>query len=87
LNTARRERLKLAAAEGVAMTDPRLQRLAVQIHTLGPRPLYELLREIDAGAELGPTLERYARLAPLAEFIAAHGGDDFRPLRVVGGRR
>jgi len=69
------------------MMDPRLQRLAAQIHTLGPRPLYELLRELDAGAELRPTLERYARLAPLADFIAANGGDDFKPLRVVGGRR
>jgi hypothetical protein len=72
---------------GVAMTDSRLQRLAAQIHTLGPRPLYELLRELNAGAELGPTLERYARLAPLTEFIAANDGDDFRPLRVVGGRQ
>jgi hypothetical protein len=69
------------------MTDPRIQRLAAQIHALGPRPLYELLRELDAGAELGPTLERYAKLAPLAEFIAANDGDDFKPLRVVGSRR
>jgi hypothetical protein len=69
------------------MTDPRLQRLAAQIHTLGPRPLFELLRELDDGAELRPTLEAYARLAPLAEFIAANDGDDFKPLRVVGGGR
>lgn len=69
------------------MMDPRLQRLAAQIHTLGPRPFYELLRELDTGAELAPTLERYARLAALAEFIAANGGDDFRPLRIVRGGR
>ena len=71
------------------LRDPaRLQRLAAQIHSLGPRPFYELLRELDEGAELHPTLERYARLAPLAEFIASHGGDQFPPaLRVVEGGR
>jgi hypothetical protein len=69
------------------MSTPRLQRLAAQIHTLGPRPLFELLLELDAGAELRPTLERYARLAPLAGFIAANHGDRLASaLRAVGGR-
>jgi hypothetical protein len=59
----------------------RLRYLAGRIHALGPRPLYELLRQLDAGAELHPTLEAYARLP--AKFIAAHGGDRLMPLRAV----
>ena len=51
----------------------RLCYLARRIHALGERPLLELLRELDAGAELLPTLERYARLP--GELIKAHGGD------------
>jgi hypothetical protein len=70
------------------MTDARLRLLARRIHGLGPRPLYELLRELDAGAELGPRLEAYARLAPLADFIRAHGGDQLPVPRIIaGGRR
>jgi hypothetical protein len=72
------------------MTDARLRLLAGRIHRLGPRPLYELLRELDAGAELGPRLEAYARLAPLADFIHAFGGDQLpapRLISVRGGRR
>ena len=61
--------------------DVRLRYLAGCIHGLGPRPLYELLRQLDAGADLHPTLEAYARLP--AEFIAAHGGDRLMPLRAV----
>ena len=61
--------------------DVRLRYLAARIHGLGPRPLYELLRQLDAGAELHPTLEAYARLP--AKFIAAHGGDRLMPLRAV----
>jgi hypothetical protein len=59
----------------MSTTAPRLRHLARQIHALGERPLYELFRELEAGAELMPTLETYARLYPLAEFIAAFGGD------------
>ena len=51
----------------------RLRHLARRIHRLGERPLYELLAELSAGADLSTTLERYARLP--ADFIAAFGGD------------
>jgi hypothetical protein len=55
--------------------DVRLRRLARQIHTLGERPLFELFRELNAGADLHPTLEIYARIAHLADFIRAQDGD------------
>jgi hypothetical protein len=68
--------------------DSRLRRLSQQPHRLGPRPLYEFLRELDSGADLWPRLERYARLAPLASFIAELDGEQFRDLHVInGGRR
>ncbi len=38
----------------------RLILLTRHIHRLGPRPLYELFRELDAGAPLWPRLERFA---------------------------
>jgi hypothetical protein len=65
---------------------PRLQHLARQIHGLGERPLYELFRELERGADLHDTLERYARLSPLAEFIAALGGDRFAKPRVLSAK-
>jgi hypothetical protein len=65
----------------------RLRYLAGRLHTLGPRPLSEFLLELDAGAELHPALERYARLAPLAGFIRVMDGDRLPPARLVGGRR
>jgi hypothetical protein len=49
--------------------------LGARIHDLGPRPLAELFIELLAGADQHDTLERYARLSPLAGFIAANGGD------------
>jgi hypothetical protein len=57
--------------------------LARQIHALGERPLFELFRELKRGADLHDTLERYARLSPLAEFIAALGGDRLAKPRIV----
>jgi hypothetical protein len=53
----------------------RVHLLAAHIHKLGPRPLAELFIELMAGAEPHDALERYARLSPLAGFIAANGGD------------
>lgn len=40
----------------------RLRQLAAHLHRLGPRPVFELLREVDAGADLLERLERYAEL-------------------------
>jgi hypothetical protein len=45
--------------------------------------LYELFLELERGADLYDTLERYARLSPLAEFIAALGGRDLPKMRAV----
>jgi hypothetical protein len=64
----------------------RLQYLASRIHKLGPRPFFELLRELAPGADLMSVLERYARLANLGEFISHLGGDRLPPpARIVGG--
>jgi hypothetical protein len=65
----------------------RLRQLAKRIHALGERPLYELLVELDEGAELRPTLEAYGRLEPLVGFIREHGGDRLPGPRVVNGGR
>jgi hypothetical protein len=64
-----------------ALPRERLACLARRIHALGERPLYELFRELEAGAPLHERLERYAALP--ADFIAALGGDRLPPLRSV----
>ena len=81
-------RRKLIAAVAPAacrrtIPDVRLRQLAGRIHSLSPHPLFELLRQLDGGAELHPTLEAYARLP--ANFIAAYGGDRLMPPRAVDG--
>jgi len=67
------------------LPDERVRHLAARIHSLGARPLFELFRELAHGAELHTTLEAYARLAPLASFIRANGGDRLPQLRVAAG--
>jgi len=69
-----------------APADLRLRRLAVALHELGPRPIYEFLREIEAGADVRARLEAYARLP--AGFVRANGGDKFLPISfgMEGGR-
>jgi hypothetical protein len=65
----------------------RLRRLARQIHPLGERPLAELFIQLAEGAPLLATLERYARLEALGDFIRANGGDRLTRLRSVRGGR
>jgi hypothetical protein len=65
----------------------RLQALAARIHLLGPGPLAHLLTELANGAEPLSRFEAYARLAPLADFIAEWGGDQIPGLRVLNGGR
>ena len=60
-----------------APADLRLRRLAFALHALGERPLYELLREVEDGADLRERLEAYARLP--VDFIRANGADKFQP--------
>jgi hypothetical protein len=45
-----------------APAEARFRHLAKHLHRLGPRPSYELLREIAAGADVFERLERYAAL-------------------------
>jgi hypothetical protein len=66
---------------------PRVHYLARRIHLLGERPLAELFIELAAGGDLHGVLERYARLAPAADFIRALGGDRLPAPRVVSGER
>jgi hypothetical protein len=67
---------------------PRVHYLTRRIHLLGERPLAELFIELAAGSDLHGVLERYARLAPAADFIRALGGDRLTtPRAVSGGRR
>jgi len=70
-----------------APADLRLRRLASALHALGPRPIYEFLREIEAGADLRERLEAYAAIP--AGFVRANGGDQFPPISfaVNGGLR
>jgi hypothetical protein len=68
--------------------ETRLRHLARQVHSLGERPLFELFRELEAGAELADALERYAEISPYAAFIAANGADRLAQARlIVGGLR
>jgi hypothetical protein len=54
--------------------DPaRLRHLARRLHALGERPLYELMRELVAGADPVARLEVYCRIDPV--ILAALGGD------------
>jgi hypothetical protein len=66
---------------------PRIHYLARRIHLLGERPLAELFIELTAGRGLHGVLERYARLAPAADFIRALGGDRLPAPRAVNGER
>lgn len=65
-------------------TQVRLRHLSTQIHGLGPRPLFELLKELAQGADLMPRLEAYAALDP--DIVAALGGNRMPPrARLIGG--
>jgi hypothetical protein len=59
--------------------------LARRIHLYGERCLVELFIELDADANLHSALERYARIAPLAGFVRALGGDRLAGPRAVSG--
>jgi hypothetical protein len=58
----------------VAPPPERIRFLARQVHCLGERAFFELLLEVRDGADLWRRLERYARLAPYADFIDECGG-------------
>jgi len=53
------------------------QRLAMQVHALGPRPMLEAMQEVDAGADIDSVLSRYAGID--GDFVKAIGADSFPP--------
>ena len=55
----------------------RVRALAVRLHHLGPRPLYEFLCELAGGADPLDRLETYAALDP--ETIRVLGGCEMPP--------
>lgn len=63
----------------------RLGFLAQRLHDLGPRPLFEYLREIAAGRDPIDRLEAYARLDP--SIVHALGADRIEPFHVIAGGR
>ena len=64
----------------------RLKYLAAKVHSLGLRPLFELLCELEGGADLIARLERYAMLSP--DVVATLGADRLPPrARMIGGAR
>lgn len=76
---------KQTAGEIPISVELRLRYLAPRVHRLGEAPLFHLLRELAAGAEVLPTVERYARLP--ADLIHAYHGDRLPPaLAVIRGR-
>lgn len=61
----------------------RLQHFARRIHTLGLRPLHELLRELVAGGNLLDRIEAFAEID--ADVMRAIGADDLRRPAFVAG--
>jgi len=59
------------------ISEARLRLLAARLHALGPRPLYEYLKELNNGADLLERLERFAELD--AKWISSIGGDKMPP--------
>jgi hypothetical protein len=59
------------------VSDARLRHLSHRLHGLGERALYELLRELVAGADPFDRLEAYARLD--GDLLSALGGRDLPP--------
>jgi hypothetical protein len=60
-----------------AQNSLRLTFLASRLHSLGPKPLFHFLDEVERSADSRSHLERYAALP--ADFIKANAGDRFAP--------
>jgi hypothetical protein len=80
---ARRQIVKHNAPPLKRLPLARLRRLTQQIHRLGERPLYELLRELEAWGDFQERVEAYARLDP--GVVAALGADELPSLRSLDG--
>ena len=73
----------ISAPTGRVMRQIVRQRLATKVHELGPRPMLELLQEVESGVDLDRALERYATGDPAT--FRALGADTFPriPIRSV----
>jgi hypothetical protein len=73
--------------QGETLDATRLRHLARRLHALGERPLYELMRELVAGADPVARLEAYCRIDPA--ILAALGGVTLPAIMtsIDGGRR
>jgi hypothetical protein len=49
------------------------------IWSLGPRSVYEMMRELRDGAEVAPTVRRYAGLQRYIRILNTHDGRRLRP--------
>jgi hypothetical protein len=61
---------------GRSIADRELPELACDVHALGPRPLFKLLAELDAGKPLVGTPRPHADLLLLAGLLERMGGRD-----------
>jgi hypothetical protein len=84
VNISRHSRKFKPRAGPTAIPPARLRHLARRVHSLGPRPLYELLLEVQGGAPLNERLEAYAAIAPFAPLITALGDAELPALRPIG---
>jgi hypothetical protein len=80
-NDAHQFRRAAAHGDSSPTRRARLQFLAARLHALGPKPLFHFLDEVERGEPLRAHLERYAALP--ADFIRAHGGDQFPKLFAI----
>lgn len=65
--------------------DLKQQHQVGHLHSLGPRPVLEALKEVAAGGELDTVLADYAQLD--LEVVVALGGNRFPPVPIHGVRR
>lgn len=70
-----------------AQNTARRRRLVEHLHRLGPAPLAHFISDVERGAGIDATLERYGRLP--AVFVLANRGDRFpEPMfAICGGRQ
>ena len=62
----------MSDCERLQRSDARLRRLVAHLHSLGPRPVYEFVREIINGGDVIDRLEDYGRLDPnLVQYLGA----------------
>ena len=74
-------------AQCTDVSDARLRFLSDGLHQLGPRALFEFIRELLKGADITSRLEAYAKISHLAFFISELEGEQVRDLRIVKGGR